>query len=69
MVRPVLHLDPILRPAASVRSVTSLRDQALESHTTYGPEQVRPDCAALELADKDTVGAATPQPVELGLAR
>ena len=37
-VLPVLHLHPVLRPAALVSTVAALRDQALKAHVAGGAE-------------------------------
>jgi hypothetical protein len=53
----VLHLDPVRRSAAAIDALPALRDQALKSELAGLPEQVRPDLALFELADKYAFGS------------
>src|SRR6516165_4490454 len=52
---PVLHLHPILRPAALIRPVAALRHQSLQSHVAGGAKQARTDLTLLEGRDEDAV--------------
>ena len=64
---PVLHLDPILRPAALIGPVAALAHQPLKPHVAGGAKQVRPDLALLERSDEDAVWPAHQQAGEVGL--
>src|SRR6516225_8758222 len=55
---PVLHLHPILRPAALIRPVAALRHQSLQSHVAGGAKQARTDLTLLEGRDEDAVRSA-----------
>jgi hypothetical protein len=55
---PVLHLDPVFRPAGAVAPIAAFRDQALEPHATGGAEQLRTDRARFEWRDEYAVGTA-----------
>ena len=48
---PVLHLDPVLRPAALIRPVAALRHQAFEAHLAGSAEEVGTDLALFERPD------------------
>jgi hypothetical protein len=68
-VLPVLHLDPMLRPAASIGPVAMLRHQTFEPHVARCAKEIRADLAALERADEDALGPARQQAFEVGLAQ
>ena len=65
---PVLHLEPMLRPAALIWPVATLRHESLQPHAAGGARQVRPDLALLERRDKDAVRPARQQAGEIGLS-
>ena len=67
-MRPVLHLDPMFRPASLIRPIPPLRHQTLQSHPAGGAKQVRPDLALLERCHEDAVWPSRQQAVEVGLA-
>jgi hypothetical protein len=54
-VLAVLHLDPVLRPAAPIGAASALRDQALKAHVAGGAEEIGTDLTLLEWADEDAV--------------
>jgi hypothetical protein len=58
----VLHLDPVLRSAAPIRAVPTLRDQTLKAHVAGGAEEIRADLTLLEWADEDAVRPTPQQP-------
>jgi hypothetical protein len=67
-VRPVLHLDPVFRPAGAIAPVAAFRDQALEAHPAGRAKQLRADLAGLERGDEHPVRAAAQQAREVCLA-
>lgn len=60
---PVLHLDPVLGPAALVRPIAMLRNKFAGL-----PKKIRPDLALLELADEDAVRPASQEALQIHLA-
>jgi hypothetical protein len=53
-MRPVLHLEPVLLPAATIRPVAMLTAQALQTHAAGSAEQVWPDLAALAIHNQNS---------------
>ena len=62
---PVLHLDPAVKPAATVGAVPMLRHQPLQAHQAGVPKQVRPDLALFERREMDAVDAPRGYQAEL----
>ena len=52
---PVLHFDPAVEPAATVRALAVLGDQPLQPHQAGVAKQVRADLALLEWRKVDAV--------------
>ena len=67
-MRPVLHLDPVLRPASLIGTVAALRYQTLKTHVAGGAKQVGNDLALFRGRDKDAVRSTRQQAGEVGLA-
>jgi hypothetical protein len=67
-VLAVLHLDPVRRPAAPVRSIRPLGHQPLKAHVASCTKEIGTDRAALEWVDKDAIRPAAQQPLKIGLA-
>src|SRR6266550_1046796 len=65
----VFHLDPIRRPAGPVWSISALGNQALQTKLARLAKQVRPDLAALEVADENPFRPPRQQPRQIVLAK
>jgi hypothetical protein len=57
-IRPVLDLDPAIKPTTAIRALTLFRNQPLQPHQAGVPKQVRADFALLERRQVDAVDAA-----------
>jgi len=66
---PVLYLYPVLRPAALVGPVATLRHESLQTHLAGRAEQVGADLAAFERIDENSLGSACEQSLKVGLAQ
>src|SRR5436190_23227725 len=55
---PVLDLDPMRRPAGTIRPVFQLRHQTLQPHQAGVAEQLRTDLALFERRQMDAVDTA-----------
>ena len=64
----VLDLDPIRRPAGTIRAISTLRHQPLKPHVAGSPKQIRANLALFERRNENAIGPTSQQPGEVGLA-
>jgi len=63
VVLPVLHLDPVRRPASLIGSVAVFRDKALQPKLASLAEQVRPDLSLQKGAEENSFRPAGQEPL------
>jgi hypothetical protein len=66
LMLPVLHLDPVLRPASLIRPIAMSRDKALESELASLAKQIRPNLSLLKGAEENPLKPASEQPGKIG---